>query len=319
MRVRKRVALVIAVLASVLVATPTMAITSGQPDNGEHPYVGQLIFYVPDAVDSRFSDPGGWFNCSGTLLTPTIVLTAGHCTFGIGEEGESTTANGRDGSGGTDVWFTVSEEADYVGLPPSSTFVPDGNADRYDAWSDFFDSNDEWIRGTAYPHPDYDDNAFFVHDLGVVVLDEPVNLDDYGQLPTLDYLEQFARQPKNTERFEAVGYGLEQSRVNLGLGGDTRRKAEVMLINLQSHPAGAYAVFSANKGTAHQGGTCFGDSGGPVLHDTGAEEIVVAVNSWVQNYSCAGKAGGYRVDQPDDLDWLLDGFGVSAANTGDPS
>jgi hypothetical protein len=319
MPMRKRLALLIAALASLLVSAPTLAITSGQPDEGEHPYVGQLIFYVPDAIDSRFSDPGGWFNCSGSLLTPTIVLTAGHCTFGIGAEGESTTANGGDGSGGTDVWFTVSEEADYEGLPPSSTFVPDGNADRYDAWSNFFDSNDEWVSGTAYPHPDYDDNAFFVHDLGVVVLDEPVNLDDYAKLPTLDYLEQFAGGPNNDERFEAVGYGLEKSRVNLGLGGDTRRKAEVKLINLHSHPEGAYAVFSANKGASHRGGTCFGDSGGPVLHDIGDEEIVVAVNSWVQNYSCAGKAGGYRVDQPDDLEWLLEEFGVSAANTGDPN
>jgi hypothetical protein len=319
MPIRRRLALVTALLAAGLAAAPAMAITTGQPDQGEHPYVGQLIFYVPDEEDSRFSDPGSWFNCSGTLLTPTIVLTAGHCTYGVGDGGESTTANGGDGSGGTDVWFTVSEEADYEGLPPSSTFVPDGNDDRYDAWSGFFDSNSEWVRGTAYPHPQFDNDAFFLHDLGVVVLDEPINLDDYGQLPTLDYLDQFASQPKNDTLFEVVGYGLEQSRVNLGLGGDTRRKAQVMLINLHSQPADTYAVFSANKGAAHQGGSCFGDSGGPILHDVGDTEIVVAVNSWAQNYSCAGKSGGYRVDQPDDLNWLLEEFGLSAANTGDPA
>jgi hypothetical protein len=303
---RRRLALLVGLVATALTATPAMAITTGQPDSGEHPYVGQLIFYVPDAVDPRFTDPGGWFNCSGTLLTPTIVLTAGHCTFGIGHDA-------------TDVWFTVSEAADYEGLPPSSTFVPDGNDARYDAWSDFFDNNPEWVRGTANPHPQYDDNAFFVHDMGVVVLNEPINLDDYGQLPTLDYLEQFASTPKNEQRFEAVGYGLEKSRVNLALGGDTRRKAEVILINLHAHPADSYAVFSANKGEAHQGGTCFGDSGGPILNDEGDAEIVVAVNSWAQNYSCAGKSGGYRVDQPDDLDWLFEAFGLSAANTGDPA
>ena len=47
--------------------------------------------------------------------------------------------------------------------------------------------------------------------------------------------------------------------------------------------------------------------------------MVVAVNSWAQNYSCAGKSGGYRVDQPDDLEWLLEEFGLSAENTGDPA
>ena len=312
---RKRLALIFAALASIALAAPAFAITTGQPDEGEHPYVGQLIFYVPDDPDPRFTDPGSWYNCSGTLVTPTIVLTAGHCTFGVGEDGESTTVDDGDGSGGNDVWFTVSEAADYEGLPPSSTFVPDNDA-RYDAWSSWFDSNPEWVRGTAYPHPEYDDAAFFEHDLGVVVLDEPIELDDYGQLPTLDYLDQFAGGPNNEERFEAVGYGLEKSRVNFAEGGDTRRKANLKLINVQSD---VYAVFSANKGTTHQGGTCFGDSGGPILHDTGDTEIVVAVNSWAQNYSCAGKSGAYRVDQPDDLSWLLETFGISASNTGDAS
>lgn len=311
---RKRLALGLALMASLVMVAPTMAITNGQPDNGEHPYVGQLIFYIPDDQDSRFSDPGSWYNCSGTLVTPTIVITAGHCTFGVGLEGESTTAGDGDGSGGTDVWFTVSEAADYEGLPPSRTFIPDGNADRYDAWSAFFDSNPEWVSGTAYPHPLFDNDAFFLHDLGVVVLDEPIDLDDYAQLPTLNYLDQFAGGPNNDERFEAVGYGLEKSRINFASGGDTRRKAQVMLLNVKSD---VYAVFSAAKGTG--GGTCFGDSGGPILHDIGETEIIVAVNSWAQNYSCGGKSGGYRIDQPDDLEWLLSEFGISASNTGDPS
>jgi hypothetical protein len=312
---RKRLALVIAALASLALAAPAAAITNGQPDDGEHPYVGQLIFYVPDDADARFTEPGTWWNCSGTLVTPTIVITAGHCTFGVGENGESTTAGDGDGSGGNDVWFTVAEAADYEGLPASATFAPDNDA-RYDAWSNFFDTNDDWVRGTAYPHPDYDDVQFFEHDMGVVVLDEPIALDDYGQLPTLDYLDQFAGGPNNTERFEAVGYGLEKSRVNAAEGGDTRRKATVKLINVQSD---VYAVFSANRGTTHQGGTCFGDSGGPILHDSGDTEVLVAVNSWAQNLSCAGKSGGYRVDQPDDLTWLQETFGISASNTGDAS
>lgn len=310
---RKRLALVFAAVASIVVAAPAMAITNGQPDNGEHPYVGQLIFYVPDDPDPRFTDGGSWYNCSGSLVTPTIVITAGHCTFAIGIDGESSTAGAGDGSGGTDVWFTVSEAADYEGLPPSRTFIPDNDA-RYDAWSSFFDNNDEWVSGTAYPHPDYDDRAFFVHDLGVVVLDEPIYLDDYAQLPTLNYLDQFAGGPNNDERFEAVGYGLERSRVNFAAGGDTRRKATVKLLNIHSD---IYGVFSAARGLG--GGTCFGDSGGPILHDLGETEIIVAVNSWAQNYSCAGKSGGYRLDQPDDLEWLLDAFGISGANTGDPS
>jgi hypothetical protein len=303
---RRGLAPIVGLLLAALLASPAMAIVSGEPDEGEHPYVGELIFYVPDAVDSRFDDPGAWFFCSGTLLNSTIVLTAGHCAFGIGSEG-------------ADVWVTFSEEADFEGLPPSSTYARDENDERYDDWSAFFDSNDEWISGTAYPHPEYDDNAFFLHDLGVVVLDEPVELSDYGQLPTINYLDQFTRQNKHDTLFEAVGYGLERSRINLSEGGDTRRKAQVMLINLHSQPEATYALFSNNPGVPHKGGTCFGDSGGPVFQDLGDEEIVVAVTSWGYTYSCSGVAGAYRVDQADDLEWLQEEFGVSADNTGDPS
>ncbi|MGZ5403416.1 MAG: trypsin-like serine protease, partial [Nocardioides sp.] len=73
---------VIAVVSGAALIAPTVpaqAIVNGSPDAGEHPYVGQLLFYVPNAVDSRFDDPGGWFNCTGTLIDADTVVTAGHC------------------------------------------------------------------------------------------------------------------------------------------------------------------------------------------------------------------------------------------------
>ena len=82
---RQRIAAAAALVALVLSAAPTVAVTKGGgPDAGEHPYVGQLIFYVPDAETATYPDPGGWFSCSGTLLSSTVVVTAGHCTFAIG-------------------------------------------------------------------------------------------------------------------------------------------------------------------------------------------------------------------------------------------
>jgi hypothetical protein len=155
------------------------------------------------------------------------VVTAGHCTFGTGLNGEPTAS----GSGGNDVWISLAEEPDYSILPPSSEFIPDDNEGRYQAWSAALNASDEWIRATAYPHPEYDDAAFFEHDLGVLRLSEPVILPEYGQLPTQGLLDELDAENKQ-QRYTAVGYGLEGSGPKTSFGGDTRRRAELRLVNL---------------------------------------------------------------------------------------
>jgi hypothetical protein len=312
MRRTLSLALASAALLSVTLAAPALAIRFGSADAGEHPYVGELLFYVPDAPDPRFDDPGGWFTCSATLLDSTHIVTAGHCTFGVGLNGASTTHGGKDttaaqgGVGGNDIWISFAEEPDFSILPPSSGFGRDENGDRYEAWRDALNASSEWHRGTATPHPLYDDNQFFAHDAGVVTLASPVAMDVYGQLPTVDWLDRYQSTARSTHRFETVGYGLERVQGKKQFGGDTRLKTEPMLINLKSNPADSYIVISDNTAT---GGTCFGDSGGPTF-DTTTSRVVVAVSSWAQNTNCTGKSGVYRLDQPDDLAFLAS-FGVT--------
>src|SRR4029078_6950538 len=196
---RKTLSLAAALIAALAIAATVGAITNGAPDGGEHPYVGELLFYVPDAPSSRFDDPGSWFTCSGTLLSPTVMVTAGHCTFGVGKDSVSTTHDGADtdaahgGVGGNDVWVSFAEVPNFDILPASSTFT--SQAAPYGGWSGALNSTrvvqrgagcaaaatprSEWARGTPPPHPQYDDIAFFTHDAGVLPFSTPVTMPKY--------------------------------------------------------------------------------------------------------------------------------------------
>jgi hypothetical protein len=73
---RRLIAVGAAVLASLVVTAGAGAITYGEPDGNGHPAVGALL--APQA----YSD-GTWAACSGTLISPTVFLTAAHCDLGV--------------------------------------------------------------------------------------------------------------------------------------------------------------------------------------------------------------------------------------------
>ena len=125
----------------------------------------------------------------------------------------------------------------------------------------------------------------------------PVNLPKYGAIPPLNWLNRYGSQPRNTQRFESVGYGLERVQGKKEFGGDTRLQSHPKLDSLLGNPRNTYIVISNNAAT---GGTCFGDSGGPTFDNTDSN-VVVAVTSSEVSPNCGGIGGVYRLDQPDDL------------------
>lgn len=247
---------------------PAGAITrGGELDGEDHPYVGLMV-----------ADIGGvpQWRCSGTLISPTVYVTAGHCTYGA----DSAT-----------VWFQS-----------------DVSAGRPDNGYPFGDTGFS-VNGTPYSHPHYSDDAFFLYDLGVVVLDEPVDLDEYAALPTEGVVDTL-KPGRKSATVTAVGYGLQA--VKPTLQSDlVRYQAGLFVVNTQGvagignidlgdlPPTNSMIV----SGDAKHGGTCFGDSGGPML--LGDTNVLVAVNSFALNANCAGVGGAFRIDRAFELDWIM--------------
>jgi hypothetical protein len=253
-------------LAALLAAAapPALAVTAGgELDGNAHPYVGLMV-----AQDKK-GNP--LWRCSGTLLSPTLYLTAGHCT-------EPPAAR-------VEIWFDADVES---GIP--------GNGYPFDGD----------VSGKPFTHPSYNPNAFYLFDLGVVVLSKPVKMGKYGQLPSRDVLDRLA-----TERglqnvtFTAVGYGLQRINPVFVEDDRVRMSATPHLLQINTGFTGDFSILLSNNHST--GGTCFGDSGGPNF--IGNTNVVGGVTSFGINGNCAGTGGVYRVDRADDLDWLYSTFG----------
>ena len=244
-----------------LAVSPVGAITDGEPDGNDHPYVGLMV--------AQDEDGNPLWRCSGTLLSDSVFLTAGHCT-------EAPAAH-------VEIWFDADVES---GIP----------ANGYPFTGD--------VGGTPHTHPDYNPNAFFFRDVGVVVLDEsfPSPNGEYGELPSLNQLDALkTRRGLQNVTFTAVGYGLQRINPVFVEAERVRMVAHPKLnqINVPGFTGDFSLLLSNNHST---GGTCFGDSGGPNF--LGDSNVVAGVTSFALNGNCAGTGGVFRMDRSWSLDWV---------------
>lgn len=277
---RRRLAFALAVTAILAMAVPASAITWGQPDTtGKYPYVGTLLFQRTD----------GYYSCTGTLLSPTVMLTAGHCTESGGVVNLGT-------------WVTFGRAVDTDAI---------ANRDRteYPTLADFLNDPDNgWIKGDAHPHPDYADFAGFpnTRDVGVIVLRTAVTMPAYGQLPTLGQFDDLdtSKGAAADRRFVVVGYGLQGTIPAFAMDAWERWYGETTLTNTRgAYTRGYNFQFTNSPGKGNgSGGTCFGDSGGPAFF--GSTRIVAAVTSYGITGQCAGTDYSYRADIAETLNFV---------------
>lgn len=268
---RRTAAAAIAALVALaaLGVAPAAAITNGSSDDGNHPWVG---LYTAHAANDNYL-----WRCTATLLSPTVMVTAGHCT---------------DGAAKAVVYF------DQGPIIPDPSFTL---ATRSCAGISGYPCAGG-VTGTPYTNPNFDENAFYLDDVGIVVLDTPVVVDHYGQLPEDGQLSLMKPGPRSW--FTTIGYGLQKSFPDSAawknVGVRERLVAYPQLNEIDTPATGDFSMWvSANANT---GGTCFGDSGGPSF--IGSSYVLAGVTSYGYTDTCKGPDGIYRLDNADDLDWI---------------
>jgi hypothetical protein len=276
---RKLVVLLAVVLGMLATAVPAGAITGNYVEDFEHPFVGLVTFYDENGEYSH--------RCSGSLLSPSVFLTAGHCTDG------ATTAR---------VYFQQDAGANYdpeLGYDPTTgypEFCATGTLGETCATSD-----------ELYNYG-FDDFASFPNtkDVGLVILDDPIYLSEYGALAAPGSLDKLAtRRGHQAITFTSSGYGLTESNPVHVTSYRERLMAKSRLTNLRSALTNGYNLQTNGNGSG-RGGTCSGDSGGPVFYGDFSSNTIVAVTSFGLNAYCRGVDFSYRTDRQAVIDWILE-------------
>lgn len=234
------------------ITAPTLAIVYGELDtDNTYSNTGALI--------AQFEE-GKFVICSGTLIAPTVFLTAAHCV-----------------NDGEQLW---------VSFDPAITEPVTKRTNTIHS-------------GIAEAHPDFACcGANDTFDIAVVVLDKAVRGITPASLPTLNQLGEMTNTELNSATFVAAGYGTVRETRKGGpqpLFFDAQRRfAEQSVLSLEP----AWLNLSMNQATG-DGGTCYGDSGGPHFLGDTVMSLTVTGDVW-----CKATDKTYRVDTEIARDFL---------------
>lgn len=267
-RLRGSLALAITATLVFVLVLPASAITYGEPDGNDHPFVGSMVF--------RLSDGRLFQWCSGTLISERVFLTASHCTAPV----DSVLA----ANPGSQILVTFDPTISAAGT---------------------------FFTGTWHTNPNY--NGFSgaggmsdPGDVAVIVLDQSPGIAP-ASLPPAGLLDELkASHVLKHTRFTAVGYGTVREVNTTGFKGILdnvdRNRVEQGYLSLTS----AWLTLSMTL-TTGDGGTCYGDSGGPhFIHLNGVETNMVVSVTVTGDAPCVATDKTYRVDTPATRAFLSD-------------
>jgi hypothetical protein len=243
---------VLAALLVLLTSQNAAAITYGQPDGNLHPNVGAVIRLRSDGVFRIL--------CSGSLISPTVFLTASHCTTFLEQQGI------------TDVWVTFDSK---------------------------FTQKSKLLHGTMHSNPLFNQAQSDTGDIAVIVLDKAVTDRTPVRLPPAGLLDQMkADGTLNRALFTSVGYGIQEPQP--GPGGITSAFPMERWYSVGEFDAlnKAWLRIAQTQATG-DGGTCSGDSGGPQFLGAGASETTTQVSITITgDLFCFATNVAYRLDTP---------------------
>ena len=255
---RRIFTLSIVLLLLLVLTTPALAITYGEPDGNAHPNVGSIVLDTPQRGLLQI--------CSGTLISENVYLTASHCT--------------------------VILDALLDRFPGSRVVV---------TFDPTISEAGTFYTGTWYTNPNYNDyqgqyGRSDPGDVGVIVLDVSPGITP-ASLPPAGMLDQLKGDHllKDTS-FTAVGYGTIRETNRTGpqgiLDNLDRNRVDQSFLSL----TGSWLNLSMNLATG-DGGTCYGDSGGPhFIHLEGVETNIVAAITVTGDAVCKASDVTYRMD-----------------------
>jgi hypothetical protein len=274
----KIIVITIVTLITLSALSGTAYAITGNYSSDSTGYVGIIVFFADQAREH----PIGY--CSGVLISPKVMLTAGHAT--IHAEAAS-----------------VSFDQEIISYSlQNGQITYSGNSPIY--------------VGDPVTYPEYQastanrdrigNKIFSVSDLGVVVLKNPVEGINFASLPTAGLADAL---PVKTD-LQVIGYGMQDQitpknngPANSWTGALSRNSANVQLISNNFDGNEKYIRCTANS-AQNKGAISFGDSGGPILFSMEGQNVVLALNAYVNSANCNGVSYGTRVDTTQVLDWI---------------